>query len=302
MKKQITLFAIANFIALNILSQPVLNYSPTHSIGTEGNIYLIPGAPSQLQLTGANINWDFSTLNLTQVGTFGMIDPSQTSYFSQFPNANLSFNQNLLSGQTYAMLLDSPTELSVIASDLGSSSEDIYASGFYDKLANYPFNFNDSFTHTRQEVGGVPEQFTRVYDAYGTLTINGTSWNNVIRIKKIDGNALWFITSPVMYPVIIQSSNTYVYNEPATFTKIGALQKNDIIMYPNPAAEITTIQSDNLVNSRVIVTDLRGKVVFEEICNQTFLNIHLDKFSSGLYSVSIIKNQEIIHSKLQVVH
>lgn len=300
MKKSITLIAMV--LLPNIINaQPVLNYSPTHSIGTVGNVFVIGGSHPSLSQTGANINWDLSGLSLTEFGTFGMISPSQSPYESQYPLANLAFNQNLQNEQSYAMCLDTPTELQVLAADLGATSPNIYVEGSYDKLIEYPFNFNESFVHTRQEVGELPETYTRTYDAYGTLTINGNTWNNIVRISKTGSNSLWFTTSPVLYPIIIQNSSTlFIYNEPSTFTKLGEIEKNDVLLYPNPAVNDFVIHADNLEGSQVIISDVTGKIVTNEIAIGDKLFIDSNKLSSGIYAVSILKNGSISNKKIQI--
>lgn len=237
MKKIITFLCISAIAAPGI-AQPVLNYSSSHSIGTQSTMYMIGGTPAALQQSGAAVVWDLSSSTVTQIGTYKAVDPSTTPYGSSYPSANLAFEQNITTqGTTYTYLIDSPTELSSIADGIGGTNPTTWAS--HDKLMEYPFNYNDFFTATRQSATGSPEAYTRTYDAYGTLIVNGKTYNDVIRISKNPGNAIWFTTSPVMFPVIIQaSSSVYLYNEPTTFTGTAeSATKDQVTVYPNPASD-----------------------------------------------------------------
>ncbi|MCW3077147.1 MAG: hypothetical protein JWO32_1756, partial [Bacteroidetes bacterium] len=265
MKKLFT--SIICFTGLtSILAQPVLNYDVSHSIGTKSIMYLIGGTTTSLQQSGAAVTWNLSSNTLTPSGYFDMVDPATTPYASTYPAANLSFAMNITGqGTSYSYLIDSPTELNAIADGIGGSNPTIWSQ--YDKLVKYPFNYTSSFTATRQPSTGPVEPYTRTEDAYGTLTINSKTYNNVIRVIKNPGNSIWFTTSPVLFPIVIQAnSSTYLYNEPTTFTGVNDKKAAgaEVTIYPNPVKDRLNIQFEDFTFSKetkLLVFNIFGETI-----------------------------------------
>lgn len=297
MKKIALLAAFA--ISIHAFAQPVLSYSLTHSIGTQSVMYLIGGPTTSLQQTGMALTWDLSSNTVSQMGNLDIVDAATTPYTSSYPASNVCFKQSITSQPVnYMYLIDSPAELNSIAEDDGSTTT-IWTQ--YDKLVQYPFNYSDVFTSTRQLSTGSPETFTRTYDSYGTLTINSKTYTNVIRVSKNPGNVIWFTTSPVMFPIIIQAnSTTYLYNEPTTFTGINNLTINDpVTVYPNPAKEKLVIQLPGAPSQDNLEADLVnvfGQVVKRVSVSLETTTMELDNISPGVYFYQVRSGNSVMQT------
>jgi len=198
---------------ISMFAQPVLNYSSAHSIGTQSDLYYIYGTTTALAQSGENVTWDLTASGCQSVGTFNAVDPSTTPYTSSYSTANLAYELDVTGySLSYVYFIDSPTEKNVMAEDIGGTSPVIYTD--YDKSVIYPFNFSENYSDISQTSTGSPISAVATYDAYGTLIINGKTYTNVIRISKTTGEIVWYITSPVNFPVIWMSGGNYYYNEP----------------------------------------------------------------------------------------
>tara|TARA_B110001450_G_scaffold13655_1_gene12854 strand:- start:1248 stop:2378 length:1131 start_codon:yes stop_codon:yes gene_type:complete len=71
---------------------------------------------------------------------------------------------------------------------------------------------------------------------------------------------------------------------------------NDVIIYPNPANEILTIQSNNLI-SPISIYDITGKLVLQNRGNSNEIILDISNLKSGLYLIkSSIENSSIKRS------
>lgn len=270
-------------------AQPTFNYNSNHSIGNTSILYIIGGATTPLQQTGAAVTWDLSSNTVTQSGIFDIVDPATTPNGANYPSANTCFKQTVTGqGTTYTYMVDSTSILYSIATGIGGSNPTIWTQR--DKLLSYPFNYMNSFSSVRQSSMGSPESFTRTYDAYGTLIVNGKTYNNVIRIAKNPGNAMWFTTSPVWFPIIIQiNSTTFIYNEPTFVMGING-QSNTVVnmfIHPNPAQDKVKISTNGTIN-KVEVINLAGELQKTEL---NINEINISDLSQGMYFIKIYSNK-----------
>ncbi len=297
MKKIFTTLCSLTALCTLGLAQPVLNYSATHGIGTTSVLNLIGGTTTTLQQKGAGITWDLSSNTLTQAGTFDIVAPSTTPSASSYPTANLCYKQNITGlGISYTYLIDSTIGLSSIADGISGSNPTTWTK--YDKILQYPFNYMDSFTATRKSSTGSDEPYTRTYDAYGTLKINGKTYTNIIRVTKNPGNSIWFTTSPAMFPVLIQAnSTTYLYNDYKTTTSIDKVTPNNqTSIYPNPFNASAIIQLNSSINN--------GELYITNACGQNIktiahisgnnIKINRDNLSSGIYFYQLMEGNNYI--------
>jgi|AntAceMinimDraft_17_1070374.scaffolds.fasta_scaffold09573_3 hypothetical protein len=294
MKKFTIVFCIVGLITSGF-AQPVLNYSSTHSIGTQAVWYYIGGTTTALNQSGANVTWDLSANGCTQIGTFNAVDPSTTPYASTYPSANLAYELNQTgTGITYVYHIDSSTELNQMAQDIGGTSPVIYSN--YKKELQYPFSYTNSFIDTYQTTTGSPITDTITYDAYGTLIINGKTYTNVIRSGATGDKAL-YITSPVIFPIVFTSGGYYFYNEPTTIGIDNLLINVQITVYPNPAKDRLTVQLSNCDFSKeiklTIINNLGQTIKQIQIFN-ALTSIELDNFTHGLYFYQLQNNQTIL--------
>lgn len=184
-KLLLSLFAA---IALQASAQPVLNST---LIPVAGELYvqtqadtvgIMPGPAGAMQ------NWNF---NLNINGTTSItsyIDAVGTPYQSNFPMSTLAFQQDTI----YTYYSTSATSMEMLGME-GPSMQSIYSDTRL--LLSVPLSFGDSFTDFYEGVTTVGAvsltvtgEVTTTYDAYGNLTINGNTINNVARVRQRDSS------------------------------------------------------------------------------------------------------------------
>lgn len=81
---------------------------------------------------------------------------------------------------------------------------------------------------------------------------------------------------------------------------LNDIAAGDFLLYPNPAHSIITVASASPM-SRVIITDLLGKVVYDNIVpGKSEMSIPVGKLHTGLYLVHVYVEGDVMVKKLQV--
>jgi hypothetical protein len=96
-------------------------------------------------------------------------------------------------------------------------------------------------------------------------------------------------------------SDSSILNVSVGSNSIANLNQNDFRLFPNPAAEQITIQSNNSFNgAQVQLVDMLGRIVLEANVNttDTKFQLPLSNIKPGSYMVLINKNQETARIKL----
>jgi len=73
--------------------------------------------------------------------------------------------------------------------------------------------------------------------------------------------------------------------------------KEIISIYPNPATNNITIQSSNEISS-IMITNFVGQVVYNELQNNSIININTESFETGIYLIRIESDNSVINEKL----
>ena len=302
MKKFLLITLVA--LSLNAIAQPVLKYNSSHSIGMQSTMYLFTNS-TDLQQTGPDQLWNLSLSALSQAGNFDFVDPATTPFGADYPKANLCFKQTVTGkGTSYTYLIDSPTELNAIADNINTTKPTVWIK--YDKIVQYPLNYTNSYVVDRQSSTGALESSTRTYDAYGTLMINGKIYTDVIRVTKTPGNSIWFITKPVMFPIIIQTKDlNYLYNEPTTSTGVEDYSfLNQIAVYPNPAKNKFVVELPNFDiqnNLKLNLLNVFGQEITQVSINSTLTTIDIQTLAPGMYIYQIKDKNKVLKSDKIIV-
>ena len=149
---------------------------------------------------GTNQAWDFSSVTPGLSDTIEFLDPANTPYAGDFPNANLAIFQSDLNGYAFLTSDNSSLEIIGVAGDpanLGQTfvlpQEDPL------RVANFPFSYGDSFQDTSIidasiEFTAFPPadsarlrtvaHRTLVADGWGDLEFPGATYNT-LRVKEI---------------------------------------------------------------------------------------------------------------------
>ncbi|MBK8683764.1 MAG: T9SS type A sorting domain-containing protein [Bacteroidetes bacterium] len=74
-------------------------------------------------------------------------------------------------------------------------------------------------------------------------------------------------------------------------------------IYPSPASTVVSITNSMLKGTKkVLITDLKGKKVFETVFNENTLNIDVKAWLNGLYFANIQDDQGVKTYKFMVLH
>ena len=81
--------------------------------------------------------------------------------------------------------------------------------------------------------------------------------------------------------------------------KIVELKETEITLYPNPFQTSLYIRSKS--NGRIIITDVTGRIVFNNIIYSPEYNLNLHFLQTGIYHVEIITSDGIYKKKISKI-
>jgi hypothetical protein len=148
--------------------------------------------------------------------------------------------------------------------------------------------------------------YTTTYDAYGTVITPFGTYTNVIRQKYEDSTGIsytWFKANPFS-PILssnFSTSNSTWYFTIYKPTNALSVNKNDtkvvlISLYPNPTTTIINLLIPNEIQlEKVIITDVTGKKVLEQIQNTK--SIDVQGLSKGVYFLKAFSGKEQFQDK-----
>ena len=241
--------------------------------------------------------WDFSAIPLTPTSTAAQVPNVDVPFHEQFPTANRCIRYDDPSNGVYYNLFQVDNDSHEFIGFARSNGYDSYLS---DPLViqQFPYVYNsvinDTFTSNALGQG---VNYTRTYDAYGTVLTPFGQFDNVIR-QKVETESttryIWFTSNPY---VIILTGNfdfgTVSFYEELSLSN-PQYSKTLFSIYPNPTVGEFTIHNSNVHTGEAFVTvyDVLGKaLITNEKFNGDNKNISLQDFSAGLYIVKIIDNE-----------
>lgn len=292
MKKTFTLLSL--FTVLLSSAQPVIQYSNTTNVsaGITGTI-LIGNKPASAGPSGANAVWNFSSLTFTPAGGVSILSPTATPFGSSFPSANWAAKLTVGTNTIYSYNNIQPTFQDQIADNITAVSGSTYTPDPKRHLV-FPFNFGNSYTDSYQCVSCSPGSFTVTYDAYGTLTINGKTYNNVARVSNLFGFPYYnyYNTNPV-YPIFSFDTSPTSGTTSTLFEVAAGVGVNEnyvtehVSVYPNPASNFVTLQNNNFMKVGFAIYDLLGKEVraSQELTQGEITKVDIHNYPTGLYFI-----------------
>ena len=214
MKKTLTLFIAGLISAASAIAQPTLTAAT--SIPPAGYSYqLWAGNTFAASNSGPNQTWDFTALSYpaSVIQTYALCGATNCA---PFPGTNLVGNTTGNGGDIY--LINSNTAQSIKGIVAGGTSlvytdpEDLY---------RFPMTYNSSFVDqfAVSFVSGGTTYYRRgsdstVVDGYGTLKTPAGTFNNVLRIKRVEtySDSAQINGSPF---IITYKSSIYTWNDAA---------------------------------------------------------------------------------------
>jgi len=282
---------------------------------------------------GANLTWNYSgmtikTNNLLQIP---LVNPSTITGYTSFSGATVAQTyqgQNIFYSYTSTQALQlgmNGSGLTIVYSDPA-------------KVMTFPTSYNTTFTDnfsSNYSYSGI--SFTRTgsltytADGWGKLILPGKTFNSVLRIKIIqtivDENSyyttnttmesyLWYdginkypvldmqigTSSNTMQPGLTSTVKAYYVNGAAIGINETNQQQPSWTIYPNPAANSSTIAIESSVNNGVleIYNSLGSKVYSQNISNESNSEISLNtqNLTNGIYIVSLKSDNQTWQKKL----
>jgi hypothetical protein len=313
--KKITLTTLL-LLNLSIYAQPVLNASDIRStnygykfmqgVSTVSNI-------KQVELSGANVKWDFSTVKIDverEGGPF-FIKPVATAPFSsKYPKANFFFKDsnadNTDNQYKYYNLTNDKLE------NMGDSDDkefNVYSNPKTEFV--FPFLFNNVLTDTYNEGSGKIDLSIK-YDAYGTIITKYGTYKDVLRFKEIlieEDNFRtiiyrWIKLNP--YQEIMAASVNdeeldfpffTIYEPLSTLTIKQNLNPTQFSTSPNPASQNFVIKNQDFATREMFVSvyDILGnQIIKSNRIDSNSKNINISNFSNGLYFIKITDDKNAI--------
>ena len=72
-----------------------------------------------------------------------------------------------------------------------------------------------------------------------------------------------------------------------------------VVVYPNPTNNIINVSISNKKATKIVVTDILGKSIYEKDINSNILpfQFNLSEFTSGIYVLSLLNGNSVIATK-----
>ena len=302
--KKITITALFIYLSFVSFGQPVLNASDINPLNQTGNTYNASSTTIGPGNAGANQNWDFSNLILTQQGNSVNNSVATAPYASSFPNSNFYISSQPQS-DSYAYYNLTSAKLEV----LGASTSNQIILNYYNPqtIFVFPYTFNTVINDTYQYNTDPTISLYSEYDAYGTVTTAFGTYNDVIRVKQIySGFTIynWFKANPYqdIISVLIETNGTKNYSvfEKTNLTTEKKTFTAKFSIAPNPTNGILTINNSENLNSEnfINVFDILGnQIVKNQPINGTSNSVNISDYASGLYLIKITDaNEKVLYT------
>lgn len=288
MKKTLTiLFMLTGMIQL--FAQPVLQ-SNNLQLGDEFTISVVTNVSrTGLETEGPNVNWSLSGGTITPAGTVLFTSPANTPYGSTYPEANFAIRIILGADTVVHLFKKSAAGFEEVATDLGTGfSADIFTS--YRTFMPDTMNYGDSIVDGYQKQGGSASVAALVYDAWGSLATNDTTYTNLGRIFRVDTqgdtNVVWWAQGGRLPVMMYDGSDLFLWKlKPSTPTGVAMVeQSTKVSVYPNPSEGVFKLGNLNGRKAQVEVFDLSGKRVYSA---SSVDEIDLSALDNGLYVLKL---------------
>jgi len=316
-------FAILFISSISLISQPIIGPDAIVTIGeNEPTTFLtIDGQDWGSGNIGQNQQWDFSTLPSGDQCDYIALDPSESPYYDSFPNSDIYFvctssdSQGFTAKQhTFYHVQGDILQLAGnVSVSISNPSFDSIFIVYTDPLdwATFPYSYEstseDSFearitSYSGGQVIVAIQSGTSVHevDSYGTLTTPSGTFENTIRVKRIELalNSVPGVpfNSPIesyrytwysenengvilnLDSIVIKDFNNNVLNTnyagsyrlagPTSTSTVTKLEQN-ITIYPNPTAEEINIELTNIADYEIYIYNNIGEKMSYSVMEST---------------------------------
>lgn len=315
MKKTLTL-TLSCLLTLTLFSQPVItsDWIFLESGVTVANIEALeapdPG-PS-----GANVTWDFSKIQVSDTAEaiiFHFADPDTTPYGVTFPEANLVQISEGGELYNYYRLTSSKLENLGFASE-GASRTYTNPATVIEFPMTYQDNFDDTYSGTFDVVGfiGFLEGSTSFEaDAYGTLILPQSTFNNVLRFHSTEHSRDSIDLGLGIMSVNVNDIEMYNWispDHPGPLASYSTLNSFSISYITGLEPDTTILEQTDYFSfdSEAIFSSTREVRIVQNLTVSpnpvvNFINLNVEHDASDVFTLRIIDaSSRSIHS--QVLH
>jgi phosphodiesterase/alkaline phosphatase D-like protein len=261
-------------------------------------------AASEVEVTTATLNGtvnanDYSTTVTFEYGlttAYGNTIAADQSPVSGATDTDVSANLTGLSpNTTYHFRVKGESDSGSAAGDDLNFTTDKYSQTItFDALADKSTNDIDFDPEATSSLGLDIAYFSD-NDEVATIVDNqvhivGSGTTNIIASQL--GNDTVYAATPVEQSLTVTQA-----------TGIGDLKSLGIKFYPNPTADILTIEieeSDLSVKTEISIIDLKGAVMYSNTITKSHWNINVSDYPQGLYIIKIKNQNKITKHKLLI--
>jgi hypothetical protein len=319
MKTSLTFFTV--FLFAISQAQPTITSNSLPPLGKESTFYLSKGVKTfNPGAGGANVTWNFSTLDTTDgIYKERAIKPDTTSFYVNFPTT-----------VNYATIFPDPFGVDYRYAILDTQKLDSYGTineifTNPKRLFNFPMVYNNQFTDVYHSDDSTFYGVNTVKaDGYGVLQLPTGTYLNVMRVKTFDAfreitsrdfNGVpddslnfekteykWYAPN-VKGPVLEYSqlvSFYFVNNNRLnvdTFDHLYVTQNRvinnisnfdaEFSVYPNPVIDVLLIHSSEEI-ATIELYDLSGRMVKSSIINNLHTTMNFSELTTGMYQCKLI--------------
>ena len=279
------------FFAAACCAQPVVNASDVTS-NFSANFYFSEAEGFSPGNPGADQTWDFSNLDIAQLGQITALPVSGTPYESSYPTANYTTFYEGDFGSTWSYYKVDEQKYELISSIYPGVFATIYTQN-PKTVVEFPMVFGSAFSDTYKS-SETPQEITysATYDAYGTLILPFGTYHNVIRQTTIDDgvvNYIWYNLHP-FFPILQTSLED---NGLGILQYNGDLSDRDytsshFLIAPNPAtSEIAVSLDARNLPATARLYDISGKQLQNSEITTVDSKMDVSQLSSGMYLLKI---------------
>ncbi len=286
-------FCILIFFNLNAVCQPILNASDVTAFNVTGDYYFANSSIIGVGASGANVTWNFSSLEPTfaESRTFKTVSTAPNT--NSFPTSN---NIVSISDQAYKYNTLTSTKIEQNGDSVGPIVSPNYVNP--QTIYTFPFTFNTTFSDTSQMLSSSPiETSTRTYDAYGTVITPYGTFTDCFRVKistteSPEVRYEWYKLNPYRQIIIAQNfgtTNTNFEIFRTTNLNSSIFETSNVTIFPNPVSSVLNVaMANNVPFNQITIHDSVGKIIYKDSKSNASVAINTENFRSGLYFVSVV--------------
>ena len=347
-------------LVLNINAQPTIGADAIVEVGEEEPTTFLAFTEQTWEsgISGMDVSWDYSGLSMGDNCDYVALDPAESPYFDSFPDSDIyfvcSFSDAMGQASEFHTFYNIEGSILQLAGNvtvsISNPSFDIIYTVYTDPIdwGTFPYTFEDmsedDFEARVTTYLGNQTIFinqtgtsTQEVDSYGTLTTPAGTFENTIRVKRVElaentipGVPFGSPQESYRYTWYAENENGVILNLDSivvkdfsgtvqstsyngsyrimgpTATAIKEIEGVELSVYPNPATEALNVEMLNISDYDVKIFSSHGKVLPYSILNayDSQLRLQLDPqhFPKGIYVLRLLpKEGDKIISKIFTV-